>query len=78
MCALNRPYEDNSNLEEMLIKSLPQETGVLSDNQIQNITEIIKGLTPLTELPDENSTPYITVYGLGEPLLQRCGVNPDI
>jgi hypothetical protein len=65
-------------VEEMLIKSLPQEIGVLSDNQIQNITEIIKGLTPLTELPDENSTPYITVHGLGEPLLQRCGVNPDI
>ena len=68
---------------EMLAKFLPPQMGTLDDTQAHNVTRIIKGylnrptIAVATAAVNRGSAPCATVPGLGEPVVQRCGIRAD-
>jgi len=61
---------------EKLKKMIPEQLGKFSDVQMQVLTKDIKQyLCQPEESTQNDTTPWITVYGSGVPLCERCGIS---
>jgi len=65
-------------VKERLGELIPEQLGKFSDVQIQCLTKDIRNYLSQPEgSTEDDSTPWVTVYGLGVPLYQRCGISSD-